>query len=140
MLVSAAITRGTPHRLLLSWVRGDFGLVVSPHLLYELETVLLRRKFRSKLSYEDVLGYVSWLHDRASVYKGLPAEVVKGATGDPDDDYLVGLAALPGVSHLVSGDPHLLGFPGNLVKDGDGRALARVMTPREFLNELERKG
>jgi predicted nucleic acid-binding protein len=136
VLVSAAIARGTPHRLLLSWVRRNFGLVVSPHLLYELEAVLLRQKFRSKLSYEDVLGYVSWLHDRARVSEGLPADVVKGTTGDPDDDYLVGLAALPGVSYLVSGDPHLLSLPDRFVKYGDGRALARVMTPREFLNEL----
>lgn len=139
-MVSAAIARGTPHRLLLSWVRGNFGLIVSPHLLYELEAVLLRHKFRSKLPYEDVLGYVSWLHDRASVSEGLTADVVKGTTGDPDDDYLVGLAALAGVAYLVSGDPHLLGFPGKLVRDGDGRVLARVMTPREFLNELERPG
>ncbi len=115
-------------------------MVVSPHLLYELEMVLLRRKFRSKVSYRDVLAYVLWLHDRARVSEGLPAEVVRGVTPDPDDDYLVGLVALTGVSHLVSGDPHLLDLPDRLVTDGNGRALARVVTPREFLNELERPG
>ncbi len=115
-------------------------MVVSPHLLYELETVLLRRKFRSKLSYRDVLAYVLWLHERARVSESLPADVVRGVTPDPDDDYLVGLAALPGVSYLVSGDPHLLGLPDRLVKDANGRALSRVVTPREFLNELERPG
>ena len=67
-----------------------------------------------------------------------PAEVSAGATPDPDDDYLVALAALVGASYLVSGDRHLLDLPNRLVRDGEGRATARVLTPREFLEELER--
>ncbi len=54
MLVSAAISRGAPHELLIGWYSGLYDLVVSYRLLYELEAVLLREKFRSKLSYFEV--------------------------------------------------------------------------------------
>lgn len=107
---------------------GGFGLVVAPRLLYELQTVLARRKFRRYLTYEEAIEYVSWLHHEAEALDERAEGFTVGITPDPDDDYLVGLAALPSVSRLVSGDPHLLGLSDRLVKDGDGRVLARVMT------------
>jgi hypothetical protein len=39
-------------------------MVVSYDLLYELEAVLLRPWFRSKLAFSDVLEYVIWLRER----------------------------------------------------------------------------
>ncbi len=44
--------------------------------------------------------------------------MVRGVTGDPDDDYLDG----PGV--IVSGDHHLLSL--GTIRDGERNALARV--------------
>lgn len=117
---------------------GGFDLIVSPRLLHELQTVLAREKFRRHLTYEEAIEYVSWLHHEAEVLEELAEGFVAGVTPDPDDDYLVGLAVLAGTSYLVSGDSHLLGLPDRRVKDGGGRALARVITPREFLDEVER--
>lgn len=47
MLVSAAISpRGVPRDLVFLWHEGAFVLVVSYELLLELQSVLLREKFR----------------------------------------------------------------------------------------------
>ncbi len=121
---------------------GDFGLVVSPRLLHELQTVLAREKFRRHLTYEEATEYVSWLHHGAEVLRDPAEQVVRGAVdADPDDEYLVGLAgSLGGRAYLVSVDRHLLGLPGRAVRDAEGRTLAPILTPAEFLEELEGAG
>lgn len=143
VLVSAAVSgRGAPWEALRRWMAGDFGLVVSPRLLHELQTVLAREKFRRHFTYEEATEYVSWLHHGAEVMRDPAESVVAGAvSADPDDEYLVGLAGkLEGASCLVSVDGHLLDLPDRTVKDGEGRTLARILTPREFIRELDRVG
>ena len=58
---------------------------------------------------------------------------------DPDDEYLIGLAGAlgGGDSYLVSVDRHLLDLPEGAVKDGEGRTLARILTPGEFVHQME---
>jgi predicted nucleic acid-binding protein len=68
--VSAAISgEGIPRRILGTWHAGFFTMVVSYDLLYELEAVLLRPYFRDKLTYSDVLAYVSWIREGAGLYE-----------------------------------------------------------------------
>lgn len=97
-----------------------------------MERVLLRPKFRSYISFGDVLGYVTWLHERAELV-GV-ADEIPNYTADPDDDYLVALALASKADVLVSGDRHLLDLES--IKDGEGRVIARVLSPRKFLDEL----
>jgi predicted nucleic acid-binding protein len=121
---------------------GEFGLVVSPRLFHELQSVLARGKVRRYLTYEDATEYVSWLHHEAEVVRGPAESVVRGAVqADPDDEYLVGLAGTlgGGDSYLLSVDRHLLDLPDRAVKDGEGRNLARILTPGEFLREIEQE-
>jgi predicted nucleic acid-binding protein len=98
-----------------------------------LEKVLLRGKFRRYVSIGDVVGYVTWLHERA-----VGGQIVRGEipsyTEDPDDDYLVALALSSGADFLVSGDRHVLDVVE--ISEPD-RPTLRVLTPREFLNELQ---
>lgn len=139
MLVSVTLSgKGAPREILRLWMAGAFDLVVSSRLLHELQTVLAREKFRRHLTHDEAAEYVSWLHHEAEVLEEPDESLAVGATPDPDDDYLVGLTALAGASYLVSGDSHLLGLPDRAIKDAEGRVLARVVTPREFLEELER--
>jgi predicted nucleic acid-binding protein len=124
------------------WIASEFDLVVSPRLLYELQTVLAREKFRRYLTYDEATEYVSWLHHEAEVVRDLPENVVRSAVEvDPDDEYLVGLAGTlgGGDSYLVSVDRHLLDLPEGAVKDGEGRTLARILTPGEFLRQIEQE-
>jgi len=88
-------------------------MVVSYDLLLELEAVLLRDKFRKRLSVSDVLSYVEFLRERATF---VPSEVVERSTDDPvipdpDDEYLVHLAADAQAERIVSGDKHFRGLP-----------------------------
>lgn len=142
-MISAAISeKGAPWEVLRRWIAGEFDLVVSPRLLYELQTVLARQKFRRYFTYDEATEYVSWLHHEAEVVRDPPENVVRGVVeADPDDEYLVGLAgALGGCdSYLVSVDRHLLDLPEGAVKDGEGRTLARILTPGEFLRHIEQE-
>jgi putative PIN family toxin of toxin-antitoxin system len=127
VLVSAAISRGLPRELVLLWHEGAFELVVSYDLLYELEVVLLREKFRRYLSEGEALEYILWLRESATLaHEG---DVVRPVSPDPDDDYLIALARSSSVDYLVSGDPHLTRLE-------DPRPP--VLTPRAFLELMER--
>jgi putative PIN family toxin of toxin-antitoxin system len=107
VLISAVLSpTGAPARLLLAWQRGAFELVVSPALLAELARALGYPKLRRLVPATDANAYVAWLERSATVAHDPggppPVRVV-----DPDDDYLVALAA-DQRALLVSGDRHLL--------------------------------
>lgn len=95
--------------------------------------VLLRQKFRRYIAFGDVLGYVTWIHESAELFKA--SDEIPEYTDDPDDDYLVDLVLSSRADVLISGDQHLLDL--NTIRDGEDRAIARVLTPREFLDELQ---
>jgi predicted nucleic acid-binding protein len=108
--------------------------------MYELQAVLSREKFRRYITLVEVREYVQWLglgERAAGAADHTPGFVAGAVPDDPDDEYLVGLAAHVRADYLVSGDPHLIGLPGRVIKDEEGRVLARMLTPREFLEELQ---
>lgn len=128
VLISAAISpSGAPAALLREWLEGSFELVVSPQLIEELGRVLLRSKFRSYISVEDVGRYIE-MFERLGLLVRDPA-TLPGVTPDPGDDYLVALARASSANFLVSGDPHLVLLVG---------AEPPVVTPRDFLDRFER--
>ncbi len=130
VLISAVLSRiGAPAQLLLLWIEGRFETVVSPHLLAELQQVLLRSKFRSHMTERDALGYAALLARRGIVVND-PIEKER-VTPDSKDDYLVALAHASGARFLVSGDAHLRKLK---------TAGIPVLTPREFLNMLQTTG
>jgi PIN domain len=78
--------------VLRAWRRGELQLIVSPALLLELRDVLLRSKFRPDVSEARVRvrRFVAGVATHAALRPNPPVPV--GATPDPDNDYLVGLA------------------------------------------------
>jgi putative PIN family toxin of toxin-antitoxin system len=127
VLISAFISPdGTPARALDRWREGEFDLVVSPALLDELRRVLLRRKFRTYATEEDVQTFVAALGQEAIAVADppLPQERV---TNDPDDEYLVQLARAASADAIVSGDVHLTALS----------LEPPVLTPAEFRRRLE---
>ena len=139
VLVSAVISStGAPAELLLLSEQGEFELVVSAEVLFELQEVLRRPKFRSYLTETEAIEYVLRIHDGATeVSEELPKDTVRGVTEDPHDDYLAGVAFQSGARVIVSGDKHLLALPDRTFKNATGEVVARILTPREFLDELE---
>lgn len=101
-------------------------MIFSEALLFELEVVLLRRKFRRYLTTREALEYVMWLSDGASL---LPQGSVSRLSRDPDDDYLLALAQSSGADLLVSGDPDLHSM--EVQESG-----VEVLTPRAFYDIL----
>lgn len=104
-------------------------MIVSPKLLYELQEVLSRDKFRRYLSMREVGEYVLWLEDGATSATD-PETVTLTITRDPRDDYLAALASSERADFLVSGDPHLLGLE-QIAASGLGSQV-RVLTPKSI--------
>jgi len=126
VLVSAFISpRAAPAELVQAWRDGRFELVVSPKLLEELRRVLLRPKFRRYATEQEVQEYVAHLKEEG--HAELDPAIPVGATPDPKDDYLVGLARAANAHILVSGDQHL-----TRLEDPH----PPVLTPRALLDQL----
>ncbi len=123
VLISGLLSpNGTPGELLRAHQAGEFELVVSPALLAELERVLEDAKLRARIREEDARAFVRGLGSAAPQTVDPTAEPpVRSA--DPDDDYLIALAASERCA-LVSGDRDLLALSDRMP----------VFTTRHFLD------
>lgn len=122
--------------MLRAWAGGEYELVVSPHLLYELQAVLSREKFRRYLTIDEVREYLLWPAVCFALFSTTTTACSRSSTLDPDDDYLVGVAISSASQVLVSGDPHLL----DLETSTTGGISTPTSTPREFLAQLKLSG
>lgn len=128
VLVSALISpTGKPAQIYLHWTGGAFELVVSPHLLRELDRVLRRPKFAT--TEQQVERYVNLLRRAAIVTPDAPPPWPR-LTRDANDDYLVALARSARVDGLVSGDRDLTSLVA---------PTPPVWTPAAFLVMVETK-
>lgn len=126
VLVSALLSRtGAPARLLELWFAGEIEVVVSPALLRELEQTLELPKLRSRVTQAQAQAFLALLGRAAELVED-PAIDPPVRAADPDDDYLVALAAAEHAV-LVSGDVHLL----------DLADRAPVMSPGDLVRRLE---
>ena len=122
VVISGVLSRdGAPAQLLRALAAGEFEVIVSPKLLAELERALAYPKLRRRLSEPDGQQLLAWLSDSASVVPD-PDDLAVVLSEDPDDNYLIALAAA-NVAALVSGDVHLLSLAKRIP----------VFSPREFL-------
>ena len=86
-------------------------MVVSPALLAELGRALSYPKLRERIDPHDAATLLDWLARLATVADDL--EIAPARSADPDDDYLIALAA-SNDALLVSGDKHLLDLASEL--------------------------
>jgi uncharacterized protein len=125
VLVSALITpTGTPAKLLVEVRAGGLELIVSPHLLEELQGVLAREKLRPYVDLDVVRDYLALLK-RDAMTAPDPPDPPPLRSPDPDDDYLVALAFSQNAM-LVSGDSDLLDLVGG----------APILAPVDLLDAL----
>jgi putative PIN family toxin of toxin-antitoxin system len=126
VLISAILSpRGTPARLVLAWQAGAFDLVVSPLLLAEVRRAVAYPKLERLVPPADADAFVDWLSRSAKLAVD-PGELPTVRSDDPDDDYLIALAAAERAL-VVSGDVHLTSLANRVP----------VRTPAEFLSELD---
>ena len=127
-LVSALVKpRGVSGRLLDAAFEGQWQLVVSPHLLAELDEVLHRDKFRRWFPATEADQSVIDIKAIAEVLPDVP-KPWPAVTRDPKDDYLVALAKSTDVDAIISGDPHLTELTG---------LVPPVVRPADFLTMIE---
>jgi predicted nucleic acid-binding protein len=93
----------------------------------ELTRALAYPKLRRYVSEEDAAAVIAWLEDSAFAVPD-PEDPPNVRSADPQDDYLIGLAAIERVA-LVSGDKHLLKLDRQIP----------VFSPRQFLELLHRR-
>lgn len=123
VLISALLSgSGSPARLLRAWLDGHFELVMSPKLLAEMERALRYPKLARRIEPAERQEVLTLLRHSATFVDD-PAGPAPVTSPDPDDDYLIALAAGQDAM-LVSGDSHLLGLPER------GRT---IHSPAEFL-------
>jgi uncharacterized protein len=129
VLVSAVLSpRGAPGRLLAAWRDGAFELVVSPLLLAELRRALSYPKLARLVPPGDADALV-FLLGRAAELVADPPGPPPVRSADPEDDYLVALAAATRAV-IVSGDTHLTDMADRIP----------VRRPAAFLAEIEAGG
>ncbi len=124
VLVSgAAKGTGSPRRLLEAWLEGHFELIVSAQLIDELTRVLAYPKVRRLVNPSQAERLLALL-ERVELTDD-PADPPPVVPPDPDDVYLVALAA-SAHAILVTGDRGVISL----------REQIPVMTPPEFLELL----
>lgn len=128
MIISATLSPGgTPGRVFLLWFEGAYELVVSATLLDELERALGYPKLQDRVPAGEAHELLEILA-RSGVNFQDPEKAPDVRSPDPDDDYLIALAA-ESRSVLVSGDKDLLGLSGQIPVRAPIEFLAMIQHP-----------
>lgn len=128
IVISGLLWQGPSHRLIKAAIRGEVLLFASPTLLAELQDVLSRPKFASRLQAANVTADMLMADYQNLITLVEPATIPRTAA-DPDDDAVLACALAAHAQAIVSGDDHLLSLQSF-------RGVA-VYTAVDFLNLLE---
>lgn len=129
VLVSGFVRRNTQSPTVLvidAWRARIFVLVVSEHILDELERTFLEPYFASRLTPEQRTANITLIREEA-IITPITSEV-HGIATHPEDDLILATAVSAQVDYLVTGDTKLqdLGSYQGVV----------ILSPREFLELL----
>ncbi|QHI96877.1 putative toxin-antitoxin system toxin component, PIN family [Xylophilus rhododendri] len=102
LLVSSVISAGLPRQLLQAARAGEFEMCTSEVLLAELQRVLSRPKFASRLAGRTPENIVADLRQLALIVT--PTLVPRVVPTDPDDDHVVAAAVAGAADLIASGD------------------------------------
>jgi len=124
VLVSGLFFSGPPYLILEAWRSGYVELIVSPEILEEYGRVgeLLQEQHPQV----EIKPFLSLLMVRAEIVlaEQLPEQVCE----DSEDDKFISCALSGGCEIIISGD--------KLLRKVSGYRGVRVLTPREFLEEV----
>lgn len=132
ILASGTVTALTPPgQILDGWRDGQFLLVVSEHIIDELERTLDKPYFQKHLTSSAITAFTDLLQNKATI---IPITVkVKGIATHPEDDLVIAAAVSGKVDYLVTGDKPLLRKVGNSYKG------VKLISPNDFLEVLKKQ-
>ncbi|MDQ3225740.1 MAG: PIN domain-containing protein, partial [Chloroflexota bacterium] len=123
-----------PGIILARWLAGagagPFELIVSPHILVELERTLTKPYYRTRRSQPQIESAERFVASVATVV--VPTIVVSGVTPHAEDDLVLAAAVSAQADYLVTGDKRF-----QMVGAYMGVA---ILSPRAFLDYLEQTG
>ena len=117
----------TPGALLRRWFAGAFTLVMSDHLIAEVERTLTKPYFVAHTTPVTRALTVAALREQA-MWTDI-TEIVSGVATHPEDDLVLATAVSANADYLVTGDKPLQ-------KLGRYEAVA-ILSPRDFLALLD---
>lgn len=131
ILASGTVTAVTPPgQILDGWRDGQFQLVVSEHIIDELERTLNKPYFRKHLTPKATTAFIDLLQSKATI---IPITVkVKGIATHSEDDLVIAAAVSGKADYLVTGDGPLLRKVGNYKG-------VKLISPNDFLEVLKQQ-
>lgn len=127
VLISAVISTGVPHEVVVAGFEGEYQIIVSVATLTEFRETLLKYPERFHLEEQEVQEEVETIRYFAEFVD--PEEKIDAVEADPDDDKFLEAAVAGNVDYVVSGDQHLL--------DLDSFRGIEIVTPRTFYEHLD---
>lgn len=132
ILASGTVTAVTPPGQILDrWRDGQFELVVSEHIIDELERTLNKPYFQKHLTSSVSTAFIDLLQNKATI---IPITVkVKSIATHPEDDLVIAAAVSGKADYLVTGDGPLLRKVGKSYKG------VTLISPKDFLEVLKKQ-
>jgi putative PIN family toxin of toxin-antitoxin system len=124
--LGSAKATNTPGRVLRRWYANDFQLILSEHILVELERTFATAYFAARIAPADRMASILLLRRRARVVD--ITAPVSGVATHPEDDVILATAVSADADYLVTGDTKLQQL-------GSYQGSA-IVSPRAFLDLL----
>lgn len=130
LLISAMIvTKSPPDKLIKSWLKDSFTLLVSYKQLEEIKDASRRGKLRTyPLFTKRVTELIDNIEVIAETVEPIPDKDLPIHSRDPEDDFLIASALGGNADSLVTGDEDLLALNGTTAL-----GKLKIITAREFL-------
>jgi uncharacterized protein len=127
LVVGPLTSRTPPGQILDAWQAGAFELVLSEHILIEVERTHSTPYFRDRLGIDRIARYHALPRRRATVV-AIDVEVVGVAT-HPEDDRVLATALSGRAEFLVTGDERFR-------RRVPAHETVRLVSPAEFMDIL----
>lgn len=131
ILASGTVTAATPPgQILERWLDRQFELVISEHIIDELERTLNKSYFQKHLTPNAIKAFIGLLQSKATMIS--ITIKVKGIATHIEDDLVIAAAVSGKVDYLVTGD-------GPLIRKVDSYKGVRLISPNDFLEVLKKQ-
>lgn len=132
ILASGALTSSTiPGLILDEWRDGQFELVISLHIINELERTLNKSYFRNLINTQSNNAFLDLLRNEAT-FISITA-IVHGKATHPEDDIILATAESGSVDYIVTGDHGLQRLKQfKDIQIVDPRSFAEILKTEKF--------